>query len=181
MAKTIVGMFHSRSEAERVARDIEQLVPDPREIQVLDARDIGEHPGRQESHEGGGFWSWLFGDVNEAPEDRYYDESLGRGDVLVMVTTGDERADLVQQLMEESGLADDVEQREAGEAGEIGAATTSRAATTETEPALSVVEERVEIDARGIRRVVRVYTHVTERPVEEQIRLRDERMRRGAA
>jgi hypothetical protein len=43
------------------------------------------------------------------------------------------------------------------------------------------VEERVEIDARGIRRVVRVYTHVTERPVEEQIRLRDERMRRGAA
>ena len=150
MAKTIVGMFQSRIEAERVARDIEQLVPDPREIQVLDARDVDEHPGRQESHESGSFWSWLFGDVTEAAEDRDYDEPLGRGDVLVMVTTEDERADLVQQLMEESGLADDVEQREAGEGGEIG-------------------------------RIVRIYTHVTERPVEEQLRLRDERMRRGAA
>ena len=178
MAKTIVGMFHSRIEAERVARDIEQLVPDPREIQVLDARDVEELSGRQESHEDGGFWSWLFGDVNEAAEDRDYDERLGRGEGLVMVTTDDERADLVQHLMEESGLADDVEQREAGEGGEIGPETSR---PTRPEPGPTVVEERIEIGPRGMRRIVRVYTHITERPVEEQIRLRDERMRRGAA
>jgi hypothetical protein len=178
MAKTVVGMFHSRDEAERVARDLEQLVPDPREIQVVDAHEVEEHPARHESRETGSFWSWLFGDVNEAPEDRYYDEGVQRGDVLVMVTTSDERADLVQELMEQSGLADDVEQREARDDGEIGAETTPSSATQETEPPpVVVVEERVEFGPHGIRRTVRAYTHVVERPVEDQIRLRDERMR----
>jgi len=178
MAKTVVGMFHSRDEAEQVARDLEQLVPDPREIQLVDARDVEEHPQRHESREHGSFWSWLFGDVNEAPEDRYYDEGMQRGDVMMMVTTSDERADLVQQLMEQSGAAADVEQREAREDGEIGPETAASRARQETdrEPVV-VVEERVEVGPRGIRRTVRAYTHAVERPVDEQIRLRDERMR----
>ncbi len=178
MAKTVVGMFHSRDEAERVAHDLEQLIPDPREIQVVDPRDVEEHPERHESREDGSFWSWLFGDVNEAPEDRYYDEGVQRGDVLMMVTTSDERADLVQQLMEQSGVAGDVEQREAGEDGEIGPETPSSAGGQDTggQPVV-VVEERIDVGPQGIRRTVRAYTHVVDRPVDEQIRLREERMR----
>jgi uncharacterized protein (TIGR02271 family) len=185
MAKTIVGTFDSAEEAARMASALEAGGVDRREIQVIDsaaARDYEQRWSRQHT-EGGGFWSWLFGgdDIESErgqgftdDDTRYYTEGLGRGEAIVLVTTRDENADRIRQLMERRGAQ--VEAHPAGEARR-GQAASPATAAGEAEQAVPVVEEQVRIGKRTVQRGgVRVYSHVSERPVEEHLRLREERI-----
>jgi uncharacterized protein (TIGR02271 family) len=209
MAKTIVGTFETMDDAQRVGVALEQGGVDRRQIEIIDSASAGEYEGRwSREHRGssGGFWSWLFGgDDIEAergrgfPEDdaRSYTEGLTRGDVLIVVTTSDDRADRVRQLMEQHGAQDvesdvaeepsvdashtGVRSMGASETGPMGAAsgtgTRSRGAG-EDEQVIPVVEEQLKVGKRSVSRGgVRVYSHVSERPVEAHIRLREERIR----
>jgi uncharacterized protein (TIGR02271 family) len=71
-----------------------------------------------------------------------------------------------------------------GTAGTTGKATTSKATSragkadmTSGESRLPVIEEELKIGKRAVQRGgVRIYQHVTERPVEETVRLRDEKV-----
>jgi len=67
MAKTIVGTFESAAEAERVASALEDSGIERRHIQVIDSATASgrEQQWRGEPESSGGFWSWLFGDVED--------------------------------------------------------------------------------------------------------------------
>jgi hypothetical protein len=84
MAKTIVGRFATQAAAEQVAHELETLLPEPREIQVV------EETALREQHEAGadeGFWDRLMDEVRAATSDET-DAPAGRtGPVYVIVTT----------------------------------------------------------------------------------------------
>jgi uncharacterized protein (TIGR02271 family) len=183
MAKTVVGTFENVQSAERTAARLEDEGIDRRAIAVVDNATGRESEGEWQG-KSGGFWSWLFGDVESdrdrgfhPEEDAYYTEQLGRGAAIVIVTTADENAERVRALMERFG-ADDVsaEQREPRTREASGGRVAQ--AGTGAEQIMPVVEEQVKIGKRAVERAgVRVYRHTTERPVEEHLRLREERIR----
>lgn len=190
MARTIVGRFDNEPEARRAVNALAAACINASSAQVIDA-DMARQQRELWTKEkkGGGFWSWLFGDVEQErgseftdADDRYYDEELDKGGALVTVTVPDDQADRVVDLLEQRG--GDVE-RDAAVTGGTARAARSSGITRESAPAtgsgqekiLPETEEQVRIGKRAVERGVRVYTHVTDRPVEEHIRLREERIK----
>jgi uncharacterized protein (TIGR02271 family) len=133
-------------------------------------------------------------------EANLYAEGVRRGGTLVMVTTSDARADDAVAILEASDPVN-VEEREAGlrqsgwqgfdpegrpyEADEIERYRHEAAHTPQTSErghnqgatVMPVVEEELQVGKRQVERgKVRVRTHVVERPVEEQVHLRDEKI-----
>jgi uncharacterized protein (TIGR02271 family) len=165
MARSIVAVFASRPEAERVAEALTNEGIARGDIRVADTAT------RQE-YEGGGkrdtsFWSWLFGSSDEeswSPDIDYYNQGLGRGGAVLKVQAEDRDAERVQRIVEAHGA-----RVEGGE---------RTAAAGQERDVIPVVEEQLRIGKRAVTRGgVRVYSHVSERPVEEDVRLREEHVR----
>ena len=130
---------------------------------------------------------------------RYYEEGVRRGGTLVTVAASDSDADEVMDIMNRHNPVDIEERasqwRETGSAATAGtpatataamtggaAAMTTRAAATpaqsrnvEGKEAIPVVEEELRVGKREVERGgIRVYSRMEERPVEEQVNLREE-------
>ena len=166
MARTMVAVFESRQEAERVAQTLEQEGVDRRHMRIADTSTRQEYE-RDGERRSGGFWSWLFGtdetDAGWNSDVDYYSEGLGSGGAVLTVDADDAQAVRVQQLLEAHGA-----RVEAGGRQQAGAGG---------EQVLPVVEEQLRIGKRAVTRGgVRIYTRVTERPVEEDVRLREDRV-----
>ena len=169
MARTIVAVFASRQEAERVAQTLEREGVDRRHIRIADTSTRQQYERESErggERRSGGFWSWLFGtDETDAwnSDVDYYSEGLGRGGAVLTVDADDAQAVRVQQLLEAQGARVEAGGRQQASGG--------------GEQVLPVVEEQLRIGKRAVTRGgVRIYTRVTERPVEEDVRLREERV-----
>jgi uncharacterized protein (TIGR02271 family) len=109
----------------------------------------------------------------------YYSSGVEQGGALLAVTVPDERADAVASLLEQHGASDVNEEYStaaATNAGSVRGTTTATTATTGT--AIPIVEEELQIGKRQVQRGgVRVYSHVIQTPVEEDVRLREEHVR----
>ena len=129
---------------------------------------------------------------------RYYEEGVRRGGTLVTVAASDADADEVMDIMNRHNPVDIEERasvwRETGagtaataRTGQTttGAVTGSNRAVAETQSrtaegqeAIPVVEEELQVGKREVERGgIRVYTRMEERPVEEQVNLREEHVR----
>jgi uncharacterized protein (TIGR02271 family) len=115
-------------------------------------------------------------------EAQAYADAVRRGGALVLVDTADDRADRAVAIMERSPAGERETRTGADAAREHGRSSTAgergRSGTREVEAGdvtIPVVEEELQVGTRQVRRGgVRLYTRVTERPVEETVRLRDE-------
>lgn len=176
MARTMAAVYGSRADAERVAQALADEGIERRHIRIADTSTRQDYERRGES--GGGFWSWLFGGDDDAwnSDVEYYDEGLGRGGVVLTVDAEDRRAGRIEQILEAHGGRVE-EGGQAATAGEGARPTTAAARGTRGEEVLPVVEEQLRIGKRAVTRGgVRVYTRVSERPVEHDVRLREERV-----
>jgi uncharacterized protein (TIGR02271 family) len=168
MSRTMVAVFGSRADAERVAQALSQEGVDRRHIRIADTSTRQEYE-RGGQGRGGGFWSWLFGASDDADDAwntdvEYYSEGMGRGGAILTVDADDARAQHVQDLLEAHG----------GHLETAGAREQLRAGS---EHVLPVVEEQLRVGKRAVTGGgVRIYTRVTERPVEEDVQLREERV-----
>ncbi|GAB4202910.1 MAG: hypothetical protein OHK0022_26550 [Roseiflexaceae bacterium] len=132
------------------------------------------------------------------PEAEVYNEGVRRGGTLVTVRTSDTMADEAADIMRRYDVIDidqrSDEYRSSGWNGytetdqpyttqDMDRFTTTRTTNVDTTPTrrnvdsdavLPVIEEDLQVGKRQQQRTARVYTHVTERPVEEQVTLRDE-------
>ena len=133
-------------------------------------------------------------------EAEYYAEGVRRGGALVVVRASDADAELAAAVMERRSVVD-YEERSARwrESGWTGLAEGAPPYTAEEiereraayraeagsgqevreggEQAVPVMEERLDVGKRAVERGrARIHTHVEERPVEETVRLRDERV-----
>ena len=190
MTKTIVGLFDEYREAQRA---VVELVENgiPREDIGITSRDDTSYDQtdtrRDDSYrddEGVGdkisnFFSRLFGDDDEYVS--RYSEAVGRGGTVVTVDCeSDEAADRAEAILNRFG--GDVDER--GESYRQGAymgtdnVETNRTGLAEGgEARIPVIEEELHVGKREVEGGgVRVRTRVVERPVEEAVRLREERV-----
>jgi uncharacterized protein (TIGR02271 family) len=160
MAKTVIGLFNDRREAQQV---VQALVDDG-----FRREDIRTVTSQEEASVG-----TLTALGAPEPEARQYAEAVRRGGALVLVDAADDRADRAVAIMERYPAGDLEGRTAAGSARER-----ERAGTREVETGdikVPVVEEELQVGTRQVQRGgVRLYTRVTERPVEETVRLRDE-------
>jgi uncharacterized protein (TIGR02271 family) len=152
---------------------------------------------------GTGFFDRLFGRVAEGERHaRLYSEAVRRGGFVVVVDgIDDDRVDEAVQLLERDGAYDideraakwresgwrDEEAPTAGLANAPGGRVNAPSGTAnlagpmegrQEGTTIPVVEEQLNVGKREVQRGgVRVFTHMTERPVEESVTLREERAR----
>jgi stress response protein YsnF len=200
MAKnTVVGVFDNSAEADRAVNDLVAAGIARVQIQVTSnerATATSEAVGgasRESEHEGLGdrishFFGRLFGKDDEPNEATYYSEAVRRGSAVVTVTADSEQeADEAADILDDCGAVDINERaQEWRQSGWAGSAPSSAASRTDEaallrdggEKVIPVVKEELQVGKRRRERGgVRIYTHMEEAPVEENVRLREEHAR----
>jgi len=207
MKNTIVGLFEDRTEAQRAQSEIVSLNIPIGDTKVFDQSAAPESEAAGASDQGwwDSFKEAIgFGGSDEGS---YYEEGLRRGGVLVSVRAEDEVIDRVAEIMEAHGALDIDERAEqwrssgwtpqpitTGAAGGASASLSSAVgspapvagtpsagsagASAREAASMPVIQEELRVGKREVRRGgVRIYRRVTEQPVEETVRLRDETVR----
>ena len=138
-----------------------------------------------------GLWAWLTGETGSSSEHHaLYDKTVETGGTVVTVISDTAQVDRILAILEAHDPVDlDARHAQYGSSGAYGAtATPATGATTGlatgatgtatgagTTEALTLSEEELQVGKRAVDRgTTRVRRYVVERPVEEQIRLRDE-------
>jgi uncharacterized protein (TIGR02271 family) len=196
MASTIVGCFENAQEAREVERELIAAGLN------RDAVHITAQERAEATQDEPGFWESLketFGFADE--EDRStYGEAARRGSAIVSVQAPEKSTDRVVDVMRRHHAVD-LDQRAAqwrqqGWTGYQPSAQTSGRANiaardeaarskatggaaekAQGKEVIPVVEEELRVGKRQVQQGgVRVYSHVTQRPVEQQVNLRQERV-----
>lgn len=193
MAKTIIGLFDNEGEARRAVVELVDAGISREDIGVTSQQYAGGDDSYEsnDKHEGvgdkiGNFFNSLFGGDDDA---NHYTEAVRRGQTVVTVDCeSEEQADRVEDILERFDA--DVDDRDTSYEGDRSTAyaATSRTDYDETnadtarlreggEATLPVMEEELQVGKRQVERGgVRVRSRVVERPVEEVVRLREERV-----
>jgi stress response protein YsnF len=197
--RILTAMYDTRGAAETARDELAALGIPSGDITIRGSSTAGTTV-----EEDKGFWGSL-ADALFPDEDRStYAEGVRRGGYLLSVRVSDDLEDRARDVLERSDPVDIDERaeswRQSGWSGYQGgtSATTTEGATagyastgrssvagaeslrsgaTESEEAIPVVEEEVRVGKREVGGGrVRVRSYVTERPVEEQVNLREERV-----
>ena len=194
MTSTITALFDNRSDADAAKERLKAAHVDVNHIHVHDKASAGYKDTGYSTHEDRGIWD----SIKHAflpDEDRHtYEEGVRRGGVLLTADVDDSNVDEAVAVLEQANTID-IDDRSnewrsngwdypaAGAAIGGGAALSSVctaapvASTSEREEVIPVVEEELVVGKRDVDRGgVRVRSYVTETPVHEQIRLRNERI-----
>jgi uncharacterized protein (TIGR02271 family) len=185
MSKTLVATFRSMSEAQNVKRQLLNQGYTDGDIRIVSNEGEGAattgYASGSSTHETGvmGSIKHFFSSLTDADEnDRdYYSQGLTTGGAILSVTVPDDRVESTRSLLDQYGDSE----FDRGASAETACARTRRASAgtgREGDVSIPVVEEEVQIGKREVSRGgVRVYSHVTERPIEENVQLREEHVR----
>jgi stress response protein YsnF len=139
------------------------------------------------------FWDWLFGeDVPEHDRVWYHGNLRGGRTALSVLVRSDAEREQVADILEEFNPVDLHDETTAGIGGATPISSEARAGhtagtadqvrteaaglTEQTEQVIPVVKEELAVGKTATERRYRIRTYVVETPVEEQVRLRDERV-----
>ena len=189
MSRTITAMFDQRSEAEAAKARLEAANVHADHVRVHDQSSPGFGEQSRSTHEEPGIW----GSVKNAflpDEDRHtYEEGMRRGGFLLTADVDENQVDEAVRVLEQDSGTIDIDDRSqqwkssgwnaAPATGAMGAKGTGSARSTNDagEQVIPIVEEQLVVGKREVGRGgVRVRSYVTEKPVHEQIRLRNERV-----
>jgi uncharacterized protein (TIGR02271 family) len=204
MSSTITAMFDSRSDAEAAKARLESANVDADHVHIHDKTSSGHREQGYSTHEDRGVWDSIK-NAFLPDEDRHtYEEGLRRGGVLLTADVDDDRVDEAVRVLEGAGSIDiddrSSQWRSSGwdysapatgagvgtgaalgalgaNAPTTGVGSTEHVGSSEREEVIPVVEEQLVFGKRDVNRGgVRVRSYVTETPVHEQIRLRNERV-----
>ena len=185
MSSSIVGCFDNPADARAVQQELISAGM-PRENVHLVAEE--SRRTTTSTHDDPGLWQSIkeaFGFADERDRSTYT-EAARRGSVIVTVDAPDNTIDQTVAIMRRHNVVDldsrEAEWRQQGWAGiasdtQANAQQRATAGRREGEEVVPVVEEELRIGKRQVQEGgVRVYSRVTERPVEENINLRQERV-----
>ena len=192
MTRTITALFDQRADAEAAENRLKAAHVDAGHISIHDKSSPGFHATGKSTAQDPGMW----GSIKNAflpDEDRHtYEEGVRRGGFLLTADVGEEHVDAAVKALEESDSIDvddrsqqwkssgwDHAPEAAMGAGDGAAAYSSdrAGADAEGEQSIPIVEEQLVVGKREVDRGgARVRSYVTEMPVHEQVRLRDEKI-----
>jgi uncharacterized protein (TIGR02271 family) len=181
--RSLTAMYDSRSAAESARDQLVGLGIATADITIrgTDTASTVSEPEEQ------GFWASLF---MPADDQQVYREGVQRGGYMLSARVGDEQVESAEHVLESSGAMDiDAEAETWRQGGWTGSPATSSmpaSGMVESQTAVSdlegddvvqAAEEQLVVGKREVGRGgVRVRSYVTERPVEEQVELRQERV-----
>ncbi len=173
MAKTVVGLFNSTDEAEKVKQALIAEDFSGSHITVV-ANKTGASEDSTTDHTGGKvshFFSHLFGGDDDVHE--HYANGVNGGGALLAATVDDEDAADVAAMLKQHGARDIDGNKSAADAGTPvygGASDVVRQGTT-----IPIIEETMVVGKRDVDLGgVRVYSHIVETPVATDVTLHDE-------
>jgi len=203
MSNTITALFDQRSDAEAAAQKLKAASIDANHIQLHDKASSGFSEDAYSTQKDPGIWGKIK-NAFMPDEDRHtYEEGLRRGGTLLTVDVEEDQTDDVLRVLEESNGVDVNDRSEqwrssgwengssavgvgaspatgSGASPVVGSAATTRTdvqAGAANEEVIPIVEEELLVGKRQVDRGgARVRSYVSEVPVHEQIRLRDERV-----
>jgi uncharacterized protein (TIGR02271 family) len=185
---TVVAVFRNTSDAQAAAEELQRSGFSQDEIfmNYTDATSTSARDTSSTHHEGGiaGWFKRIFGSDDESDR-RYYEDAVSSGNVLLSVDTYEEKASTAADILNRHSPID--VHRE-GQGSISGTTSTATNAGTRTAPAtgstgdqtraIPVVEEELKVGKRTVLRGgVRVYSRVSEQPVQETVNLTEERVR----
>jgi stress response protein YsnF len=196
---TVVGVFESSVDAERAVEDLLRSGFDRARVELacnesalaLASERSSEHVTTGATHapshseqEGLGdrisnFFRSLFGSEDADEDAAHYSEAVRRGGAVVTVTAqSEEEADRAADILDARGVVD-IQQRsrEWQQTGWAGSPAPARDASLDgdREQVIPVVKEELQVGKRRRERGgVRIYTHMDEESVSENVRLREE-------
>ncbi len=170
---TIIAAFRNSSDAQAAVQDLESAGFNRDDIYLeTSGSSTASSRSKSASTEGGisGWFKSIFGD--ESHRDRSdYENAIRQGNCLLRVDATEDELDTVEDILNRHSPIDI-------HAGEGARSATAGGRDTGSTNAIPVVEEEVQIGKRQVLRGgVRVYSRVIEEPVEEDISLREERVR----
>ncbi|MBV8820716.1 MAG: YsnF/AvaK domain-containing protein, partial [Acidobacteriaceae bacterium] len=202
---TVVGVFRDESTAKSVMNELENLgIPrsrmhlGSRSDWTADAARGGAGLSGQTPQHKTGFIGWLESLFGSSDDNSHYAEAVRRGNCVLAVDAADTDRDHIVDVMEQYDAVDvDREVENYRQAGYESFDPASRP-YTDTEVAderrrfgnapatgvgsnaqsIPVVQEELQVGKRTVQRGgVRVFTRTTEQPVEDQVTLREEKVR----
>jgi uncharacterized protein (TIGR02271 family) len=191
--ETIVAVYDTPAHAELAIADLQTAGIPATSIQHYTKDHYGDrtYDPAQDTGKSEGLWGWLFGEDHVATHGATYDHSLQSGSTVVTVVAETAHADRILAILEDHKPID-LEERatQIGAApvrtntgvghdmtASTGVASPSKGTGTGTEQVIPLAEETIQVGKREIDRgTTHVRRYVVERPVEEQVRLRDERV-----
>jgi len=181
MALTVIGIFDDASEAQQA---VDQLVSAgiSRNNIDLSAR-TGEYTDADNDSGVGGFFSSLFGSNDDADTKRY-SQVASRGSVITVHAGTEAEAERAADVLDDAGAVDVNEraaQYETGSSGmttaPVAGAITDTARPTDADQTIKVIEENLAVGKRTVETGgVRLRSRIVSKPVEESVRLREERV-----
>jgi uncharacterized protein (TIGR02271 family) len=188
MAQTVIGFFDDQQDAQRAVERLQSAGIGRDRVDVSSGNTgtggVGYNRSGDTSsdsdREGGvsGFFKGLFGDDDENA-DRYSRVASSSNSIVTVHAQTSDEAEQAADILDDCG-AIDVDERAASvgytsrSTGEVGERTNL---TAEGDTTIQRIEENLEVGKRQVERGgVRVRSRIVERPVEETVRLRQERV-----
>ena len=196
MTRTVTALFDQKADAEAAENRLKAANVDASHIRIHDKTSPDFHAtGRSTTQEPG-----IWGSIKNAflpDEDRHtYEEGVRRGGFLLTADGGEEHVDDAVRVLEEADTVDiddrsqqwrssgwDYAPEAAAGAGSdtggyaYGSEKTASDTDVAGEQSIPIVEESLVVGKREVDRGgARVRSYVTETPVHEQVRLRDEKI-----
>ncbi len=201
---SLVAVYKSRAQAERARDRLMQLGIPATDIRL--SADAGREPGLESEHRGGFWDWLFGDDIPEHDRNWYDTNLRGDRTALSILVRDEAERGRVTEVLDEFDPIDfdntsAVSMAETGVAGPVGsiagsgtagAGSMSTRAVAQTPPAgatpsvggvsserdqvIPVVKEELDVGKRATERRYRIRTYVVERPVEETVTLRDERV-----
>jgi uncharacterized protein (TIGR02271 family) len=197
MTRTVTALFDTRTDADAAKNRLQAANVDAGHISIHDKTTPGFHATGQSTTQDVGMWSSIK-NAFLPDEDRHtYEEGVRRGGFLLTADVSEDHVDAAVRALEESDTVDiddradqwrssgwDYAPEAAIGAGAAGGGASAYGADTRVgntdaagEQSIPIVEEQLVVGKREVDRGgARVRSYVTEIPVHEQVRLRDERV-----
>lgn len=186
MATTLVAMFDDAAQAEQAKRELALAGIQEDRVQVTrsgeGAGSASSASSTQDKPDHRGFFARLFGLDQPDEHSGNYAEAVRRGSsILTVQVEDDSQVTRISQLLERAG-AEDIDRRveawkQQGYTGyDASAPQPSTARAGDDRQTLKVVEENLQVGKRQVEDGgVRVHRRLMEKPVSEQVTLREER------
>ena len=196
MSSTITALFDTRAEAEAAKARLESASFDTDNVHVHDQSSQGFKQDAYSTHQDRGVWDSIK-NAFLPDEDRHtYEEGIRRGGSLLTADVHDDKIDDAVRILEEANSVDIDDRaqqwRQSGwdyagtgtnpgndtgtaATGLFGGARDTSTGSNDREEVIPIVEEQLVVGKREVSRGgARVRSYVTETPVHEQVRLREE-------
>jgi uncharacterized protein (TIGR02271 family) len=173
MSRTITALFDTRGDAEAGRQRLLDASLDADHVRIHDKSSIGVTG--YSSPEQPGMWATIRNAFLPDEDRHVYEEGVRRGGYLLTADVDEDEVDEAIRALEAGhGASVDIDERASQWKSE---GWTPPAAGGRDEVHIPVVEEKLAVGKREVERGgVRVRSYVTEQPVHEQIRLREERV-----